>query len=509
MATQFSTQQLPSRQSTNLTSASTFSDEAVPDADPTSTAGLLAERLQAWKHVCGFLEEYIGAVEKSHKEQAKEYEKVLKTISKPLREGQHFDPNLGGISGFFENMRTNTQALINTNLETEKNIKGSVLPVLDRLHKEIKNKAKELQQGAQKGAKEVEKARQTTQKHIELLGHQSAAFEAMGGKMGPQEDPYVLHRGVLHRLHHQVVEENNHRNDLLSVQSNMETFEAHVLLVLQQAMEAFHQYVGGQAERVNALYSDMLSTVQQIPADFEWKGFSERNRDILVDARDAPRDVAQITFPNQNHQSTSPVIEGSLERKSRNKLSWGFQAGYYVVTPSRYLHEFRDSDNVRKDPVPELSIYLPDATVSSPQGDKFTIKGKDRSKSVSSKLTGTSELHFKAHSPDDAEKWFYIIRDIAAAGPSHGVDSMPTSPTLASPTPGNMSRIASGGSFKAASPSPASPASVVSTGVTGGALASKGQEAGVTSGSSAKAALPPATVAAQTAVENASKATSA
>lgn len=41
-------------------------------------AGLLAERLQAWKHACGFLEEYIGAVEKSHKEQAKEYEKVLK-----------------------------------------------------------------------------------------------------------------------------------------------------------------------------------------------------------------------------------------------------------------------------------------------------------------------------------------------------------------------------------------------------------------------------------------------
>lgn len=365
-------------------------------------------------------------------------------------------------------MRANTQALINSNLETEKNIKGSVLPVLERLHKEIKNKAKELQQGAQRGAKEVEKRRETTQKHIELLGQQSAAFEATGGKMGPQEDPYVLHRGVLHRLHHQVVEENNHRNELLSVQTNLETFEAHVILVLQQAMEAFHQFVGGQAERVNALYSDMLSNVQQIPPDLEWKGFVGRNRDIIVDARDPPRDVTAITFPNQNHQSTSPVIDGSLERKSRNKLSWGFQAGYYVVTPSRFLHEFKDTDNVRKDPVPELSIYLPDATISSPQGDKFTIKGKDRGKTISSKLTGTSELHFKAHSPDEAEKWFYIIRDVAAAGPSHS-DSAPASPTsLTSPTTASTSRIVSTGSIKAPV-SPVAPTSVVSTGVTAGA----------------------------------------
>ena len=42
------------------------------------TAGLLVERLQAWKHAVGYLEEYMNAVEKVHKVQAKEYEKALK-----------------------------------------------------------------------------------------------------------------------------------------------------------------------------------------------------------------------------------------------------------------------------------------------------------------------------------------------------------------------------------------------------------------------------------------------
>lgn len=42
------------------------------------TAGLLAQRLQAWKHAVVYLEEYFEAVEKIHRSQAKDYEKVLK-----------------------------------------------------------------------------------------------------------------------------------------------------------------------------------------------------------------------------------------------------------------------------------------------------------------------------------------------------------------------------------------------------------------------------------------------
>ncbi|KAJ9165591.1 Cytoskeletal signaling protein-like protein [Coniochaeta hoffmannii] len=408
--------ELPSRQTTGM---STFSDDAVPDVDPSSTAGLLAERLQAWKHAVVYLEEYIGSIEKIHHAQAKEYEKALKTISKPLREGQHFDQSLGGVAGFFENMRANTEALINTSLETEKHIKGSVLPIIERLHKEIKNKSKELSHGAQKGAKDVDKARNTTQKHIELLGQYTATFESSGGKVTPENDPYVVHRQILYHLNHQVLEENNHRNDLLAVQNNFQTFEAHVIGVMQQTMEAFNLYAGGQAEKTRALYSDMLGAAQRIPPDFEWQRFVQRNSEVLINPNDGPRSVDSVQFPNMGHPSTKPLIEGSLERKSRNKLSWGYSTGYYVVTPSKFLHEFKDSDNLRKDPTPELSIYLPDAVIGTPVGEKFSVKGKDRSKSVSSKLTGHSELHFKAHTAADAQKWFAVISGVAGAtGPA-------------------------------------------------------------------------------------------
>ncbi|PBP18167.1 hypothetical protein BUE80_DR011147 [Diplocarpon rosae] len=330
---------MPTRQ---FSTSSAMSDDAIPVDDPKNTSELLAERLQAWKHAVGYLEAYVSATEKVQKAHAKEYEKVLKTIADPLKEGHHFDQNLGGIASLFENMRTNTQGLANTHLETEKNIKGSVLPILDRLHKEIKNKSKELSSGAGKSAKEVDKARNVTQKHIELLGQNTASFASSGGKITANDDPYVVQRGVYHRLGKQVIEENNNKHDLVNVQNNFAQFESHIIEVIQQALMTFNQFVGGQAQKAEQLYGEILGTAQAIPLNFEWTGFVERNSNIL-----------------------------------------------------------------------------------------FNVKGKDVSKGIGGKLTGTSELQFKAHTASDAVKWYEAIRSVAGAGPA---SSDPMSPmTSAAP----------------------------------------------------------------------------
>jgi hypothetical protein len=364
-------------------------------------------------------------------------------------------------------MRVNTQALINTNLETEKSIKGSALPVVERLHKEIKHKAKELAHGAEKGAKEVEKARNTTQKHIELLGQHTASFEATGGKHHPSEDPYVISRGVIHRLSKQVMEENNQHNDLVAVQTNFEAFERHIIQVLHSAMETFTNLTGGQALKVQALHADMLGAAQRVPLDFEWKAFVKRSSAALINPSEPPRTVESIQFPNMSHASTKPLIEGSLERKSRNKLSWGYTTGYYVVTPSKFLHEFKDDDNLRRDPTPELSIYLPDAVIGAPAGDKFNVKGKDRSGGMGGRLAGTSELAFKAHSPAEAEKWFAVIRKVvgSAATVEPTVVSSPSGSEVGNPVD---AAAAEKPKPVVAVPAAAAPASPQETGITGG-----------------------------------------
>lgn len=67
---------LPSR-----THTSASEEEAVPEGDPSSTSGILIERLQAWKHMVSYLEDYVKTVGKGQHSEAKEHEKILKVLA--------------------------------------------------------------------------------------------------------------------------------------------------------------------------------------------------------------------------------------------------------------------------------------------------------------------------------------------------------------------------------------------------------------------------------------------
>ncbi|KAI5254067.1 PH domain-containing protein [Aureobasidium subglaciale] len=422
---------LPTRSLTN-------DDDAVPDEDTSEVTKLFHERLQAWKHACGYLEDYVSATEKMQHSHAKEYEKVLKTVSHPLKEGHHFDQNLGGVAGAFDTIRSNTQGISNSHAETAKTLKGSVLPIFERLHTEIKNKTKELTKGAGKGGKLVDKARATSQKHIEQLGQHTASFDSAGGKIHASEDPYVLQRGVYHRLNKQIIEENNNRNDIIAVQNSFAQFEAHILTTIQNGLTQFNQIVGAQAEQTRTMYANMTSTAQQIAPDFEWNGFVQRNNQVLIDPNAPPRTMSNISFPNQNHRSTEPLIAGSLEKKG--KLLKKYESSFWVITPSKFMHEFKTDDDFAKDPIPETSLYLPDCMVGAVDGQKFQVKGKDVSgSSFGNKLTMAHEYAFKAHTPQDAAKWWETLRSATGSTTnelpptSPAVSRQPTSSSILAP----------------------------------------------------------------------------
>lgn len=246
--------------------------------------------------------------------------------------------------------------------------------------------------------------------------------------MTATDDPYVLQRGVMYRLNRQIQEENNNRQDLISVQNSFAQFEAHVLQTIQQGMGQFMQVVNTQAEQTKAMYGDMVGTTQRIPLDFEWNGFIQRNSTVLIDPAAPPRSTSNINFPNQNHRSTQPLIAGSLERKG--KIMRSYDTNYYVITPSKFLHEYKTDDDFAKDPVPELSLYLPDCVIGACAGQKFNVKGKDVSKGkLGNTFSMSHELQFKAHTSDAAGQWWGIISKAAGTVSAEvPAASTPTSP---------------------------------------------------------------------------------
>ncbi|KAJ6261353.1 hypothetical protein Dda_4023 [Drechslerella dactyloides] len=406
-----------------------------------NVAELLLERVNAWKHTCGFLEEYIEATANLHKSLSKEYDKVLKTVSEPLREGHHFSQSNGGIASFFENVRSNTQALGNSQLETEKALRAQILQTLHRLHAEIKNKHKELTNGAAKGAKSVERARGLTQKQLEHLGQNTANFDSIGGKVEPANDPYIIQRGVQHHLHKQILEENAHKKDLLDVQNNFLTFEKHVLTTLRTAISQFFQVVSQQQDKNRQLYGDINANFQNVPDEFEWTNFTVRNAEILIDPTTPDRKLENIKFPNQDHRSSQPLANGLLQRKG--KIMKSYDAYHYAVTPAGYLHEFSKNNDFKEHPEPDLSLYLPECVIGAPPAAgevKFIVAGKDANKNPH--LTGRHEFAFKAGGHDEALKYYSIIEQFTTGkltrqnslASTVSPTSVPASPVVAGET---------------------------------------------------------------------------
>jgi hypothetical protein len=324
------------------------------------------------------------------------------------------------------------QAIADSHLETAKGISKTVLPILTGLRSEIKSKSKDISNGPAKISKEVANARNTTQRYLELLGQHAATYDAAGGKIDPHHDPYVLQRAIQHRLYRQIQMENENRQELLNVQDDFLKFEAHIIQTIQRALGEFLKYTSTQADRQKALYADMVGTGHRIPPEFEWTNFRHRSGNFLVDPATPARTLSNISYPNESHAATKPSIEGILERKSRGMGAFaGYKSGYYTVTPSKYLHQFEDSDNFKKDPTPELSLYLPDCIVGAVSGEKFNIKGKDVTKGkVSGAFSMSHEFAFKAHTSGDAHKWHSVIQGAIGTGSSEVMSS-------ASPTSGN------------------------------------------------------------------------
>ncbi|KAK7204642.1 hypothetical protein BZA70DRAFT_279667 [Myxozyma melibiosi] len=424
-------------------------EDAIPleIIDPTN---ILLRRLESWRHVTSMLEDYVEAHRVLYHNQARDYEK----ISKAVLEAPHFDavetpadlsstasiapsepaaPALStaptaatttatnpatreGISGGFFTLREKSEALINAANEAEHNIKSSVVPHVERLSHDVKEHIKGLKSTGLKGVKEVERARGLTQKQIEALGQYSSSFGVFSGKAEPLKDPYVINRAILMHLESQISKENAQTDSLLTIQKDFKTFEAHVVSGIRQAFTLMDQVQNTFWDFQRQAYGAITQSFLAIPDDLEWNQFCTANKDVLADESVPKRSIDRVRYANMNHESTIPLIEGVLQRKGTMTLSKAYNSAYYVITPSKYMHQFASKD-YNQSTEPEWSLYLPDANVGAPYAqetgkNKFKITGRDALGTITRKHT----FEFKTSTYDDLQKWWQIIHEVATSG---------------------------------------------------------------------------------------------
>ena len=395
---------------------------------------ILILRLEQWRKGLQVVHEYVQGYQHMHAGVTAHLEKTLKSISElpsfsqpqELQSQSASDaPNPSSLSNVFPNLQSNINSLLQKSATATNGIKTSVLPPLEQLQVDIDKHYKALKIQGGKGIREVERARETTQKAIEQRGRVTSSFGTRA--LTYQEDPYVIHRRVEAAVLDQISKENIQAEAALGIQRNFATLEHSIIETLRQSLVSLtnmNESFDNDERDINANIAKLFTDIDM---EKEWAQFSMTNSEHLVPSSNFQRDPQYVTFVNQHHASCQPLIQGPLQRKGTVLKS--YNQGYYVLTPSGFLYQFKHPEPAQ-DTMPEMGLYLPECQVSkSNRIGKYTflVVGKDAQK----KITTRHKFAFKTSSQQELDQWYSAICRITGNVGTFDEDDDDTVPSAA------------------------------------------------------------------------------
>ncbi|KAI5288667.1 hypothetical protein KEM52_001070 [Ascosphaera acerosa] len=397
-----------------------FSDSELPEG---TTARLLVGRLKAWTHAVSALEEYCDSMAKMQKAGSEKMAKIAQAVGADLKEPDQFDAGENGVTGLFRTLHETTVNYSNIHVEAERQLRTVIVPILTNLHNDLKAQTKEVTDTCIKTYRRVEKSRNETQKVLEDLSASASHCDSSNEKTGVAHDPMVLNRHIMHRFNKQILEENGQLTELKALQERLRMHEGHIVETMQDALERLNEAMALQADGVKGIFSTIHATAASIGPDFEWEAFNQRNSQSLLALDTPPRQLADVTYPEQNHHLVNAVVSGHLQRKSRVMLK-GWEDGFWAISPIGYLHGFKDADPINHEWEPHMSLYLPECFMPKVDGAKFDIKGKNHAGTVSAAVM-SFDLHFRAITPVEAQKWISAINGFISGGTTQAGQGKP------------------------------------------------------------------------------------
>ncbi|POW13648.1 hypothetical protein PSTT_03605 [Puccinia striiformis] len=241
--------------------------------------------------------------------------------------------------------------------------------------------------------------------------------------LAAKDDPVLIHRQVEAQLKAQLNFENSLTRMIIEYQKKAAELEKRVNVDIQTAVKEFETARITAQEATNKHWQSIHAGITQLDPELEWNEYAERSGHLISESV-TMREVSKIAFPGQNDDTTKAIKAGFLERKKR--YTKHYKEGYYVLTPSGYLHEHKSSDPI-KDGEPEMSIFMPNCTIGAPAARgsktfKWHVEGHKNSSGgvqVGSLKKIKSTLHigrkdvafsFKARTFSEMTQWWELLQ---------------------------------------------------------------------------------------------------
>lgn len=385
------------------------------------------DRFLEYKSITKGLTAYYEDIAKLEAHTATELERISGHLPVPLREGNQFLPE-GGWQSMLYNTREHTREIAEHHSQFSHTINHNIVNALVRTKGEIKKFINDLLDEPSRLADEVGKHRSESTRLITQLAEGIAHAKSNPHALTAKDDPVLLHRQVEVQLKAQLMQENALTQSIIVYQKKAADLEKHVNIEIQAATTEFENARVLAQEATSGQWHRIHGDLSGLDPELEWNEFAARSGH-LISPDIAMRDPSKITFPGQGDETTVPVKTGLLERKKR--FTKHYKEGFYVLTPSGYLHEHKSSD-CAKHAEPEMSIFLPNCILGPTAHDgaksfKWHVEGKKKTSGgyhtgSLNKVKNTLRIgkkdvafSFKAHTRAEMMDWWNLMQHPAKA----------------------------------------------------------------------------------------------
>lgn len=385
---------------------------------------------------------------------------VTGSITTQAEQKPHTQVKGGGINQFFENLKLRMDLNAQATNEGVSVIKQQILPELKKVGGDIQMRKKKLISDNQKELKELKKLSSQTSKEVSRLQNATKQFEssynpasAEMSKLDYKSDPYFVKRVVMYHGDEQLQKENTHFDFLENNEIVFQILEKQIMEILKKVFNSFNTCLGNYYGHLLNNVNFVAESLNAVRDDYDWHNFTRHNKGKLlsVDENGLPKEntrdlqeitnmgnltigdenassnppkipikehsskrvISQVEYPDFNHPSTEPILDGILSRRE-GTLNKKYVSNYYVISKSRYLFEY-PSRSFRDSHHPAVAIYLPEAILGKPADRasdkfKFELQGKD----VSSKVSVTKKtLLIKANSYEEMMTWYNVLAEVS------------------------------------------------------------------------------------------------
>ena len=398
---------MPAASHTTPTLSSRWSSDSrvriVPNTISTSPANFFT----AWRTVINDTISYFDRLSAAEKLHNKELIKLADSINQPFSSYHDFASD-GSVEAVGSVLKGEIDGRVTHSDKIVDALDGTIIPELHDSEDALRLKIEELSGLSKEFKNSLGSDLEKSKSAILALQESIAEWESNAGTVDLKHDPFLVDLHARKALRHSLSEEQYLHDSQLNLQESAKSLEKTVVDAIKRALEQYNQSVSREAAELAGMAQRIDASIHQGQLEREWPGFAQRQtaNGQFLPLGSKSRTIESQTWQGKDHPSTTPLWDRWLENKT-GRLG-GYSTAFYIVSPSRFLHEFKSND-LREYTEPSFSLYLPDCSIVSVSKEKDSShKLVLRGKQVGG-LHTEHDLTFRAKNRVDLMSFYTIV----------------------------------------------------------------------------------------------------